>query len=152
MIAKYISKEKKAELEKELEFLKTDKRREILGILEAAKELGDLSENAEYHQAREEQAKTEDRINYIQNLLDNSVIVKKSKSGFVEIGSNVLIKKQDGSKDKYLIVGEEEADFSSGKISFTSPIGSALLGRKEGDFVLVKTPKGENKYEILKVE
>ena len=114
----YITEDKRQSLIEEQKFLKTVKRKEILESLEAAKALGDLSENAEYHQAREDQGKTEDRINQIEYMLQSAVVVKKHQSSKVEIGTNVIVKKE-GSKDQiiYSIVGAEEADMIHNKIS-----------------------------------
>src|SRR5574343_463868 len=115
---KYITEDKKDLLIDELHYLKTVRRKEILESLEAAKALGDLSENAEYHQAREDQGKTEDRINQIEHMLNSAVVVKKHSSTNVEIGTSVTVKKE-GSKDSvtYSIVGSEEADMLQNKIS-----------------------------------
>lgn len=149
----YITEEKKQGLIEELNYLKTVKRKEILETLQAAKALGDLSENAEYHQAREDQGKTEDRINQIEYMLQSSVIVKKHKSSKVEIGTTVSIKK-DGNKDAvfYSIVGAEEADMINNKISNKSPLGIALFGKSKGDVVSVSTPKGLVKYTIVDIQ
>ncbi len=148
----YLTKEKYNELVKELEFLKSDKRKEIAENLEYAKSLGDLSENAEYHEARAMQAELEDRINKLESILKTAVIVTGKHGDKVEIGSKVVIEKGH-SKDKieYFIVGSEEADLSSGKISSSSPLGSALLGKKKGDKVSIKTPKGLVDHTIVSV-
>ena len=150
---KYITEEKKKALEEELSHLKSEKRKEILDALEQAKALGDLSENAEYHQAREEQGKTEDRINQIEFILKSAVIVKKHSSSNVEIGTTVDLKKE-GSKDiiTYNIVGAEEADMANNKISNKSPLGQALFGRKKGEVVSISTPKGLAKYTIIDIQ
>ncbi|MFA6393001.1 MAG: transcription elongation factor GreA [Candidatus Paceibacterota bacterium] len=149
----YITEEKREALQEELKHLKTFKRKEILEALEAAKALGDLSENAEYHQAREDQGKTEDRINQIEYMLQSSVVVKKHQSSKVEIGTTVVIKKE-GTKDTvtYSIVGAEEADMSTNKISNKSPLGEALFGRKKGDELAIKTPKGLAKYTLIDIQ
>lgn len=149
----YITEEKKQSLIEELNTLKTVKRKEILESLEAAKALGDLSENAEYHQAREDQGKTEDRINQIEFMLQNAVVVKKHHSTKVEIGTTVDVKKE-GAKDAvtYSIVGAEEADMSLNKISNKSPLGEALFGKSKGDSVSINTPKGLVKYTIVKIQ
>jgi transcription elongation factor GreA len=147
----YLTTEKFAELKKELEFLKTDRRKEVADHLEYAKKLGDLSENAEYHQAREEQAEVEDRIRYLENLLKDAVITHAGTGNVITIGSTVRLEKEGGSDKKSLlftIVGSEEADTSQGKISNISPLGSALLGHKQGDKVSVQTPKGKITYII----
>lgn len=149
----YITEEKKHALQEELKQLKTFKRKEILESLEAAKALGDLSENAEYHQAREDQGKTEDRINQIEYMLQSSVVVKKHQSSKVEIGTTVVVNKE-GTKDHvtYSIVGAEEADMNHNKISNKSPIGEALFGKKKGDVVSIKTPKGLAKYTLIDIQ
>ena len=149
----YITVEKKEALKEELHQLKTVKRKEILESLESAKALGDLSENAEYHQAREDQGKTEDRINQIEYMLQNAVVVKKHHSTKVEIGTTVSVKKE-GTKEAvtYSIVGAEEADMTVNKISNKSPLGEALFGKSKGDVVSITTPKGLVKYTIVEIQ
>lgn len=149
----YITEDKKQSLIEELNNLKTVKRKEIMESLEAAKALGDLSENAEYHQAREDQGKTEDRINQIEYMLQSAVVVKKHHSNKVEIGTTVNVKKES-SKDTitYSIVGSEEADMSKNKISNKSPLGEALFGKGKGDTVSITTPKGLVKYTIVEIQ
>lgn len=143
---------KKKELEQELEYLKTEKRQEILDALAFAKSLGDLSENAEYHTSKDNQAKNEARINQIEAILKDAVVVEANTDGTIGIGSTVVLEKVESSTEVvYMLVGNEEADFSAGKIAFTSPIGSAILDRKAGDNVTVKTPRGETVYIIKKV-
>jgi transcription elongation factor GreA len=147
----YLTNEKFAELAKELEHLKSDRRKEVAEHLEYAKKLGDLSENAEYHQAREEQAEVEDRIRYIENLLKNAVIATSTGGALITVGSTVRLEKEGMAEKKsmvYTIVGSEEADTAQGKISNVSPLGSALIGRKEGDKVTVQTPKGSIVYKV----
>lgn len=149
----YITEEKKEALIEELNNLKTIKRKEILEVLNAARALGDLSENAEYHQAREDQGKTEDRINQIEYMLQSAVVVKKHSSARVEIGTSVKLKK-DGVKEEivYSIVGAEEADMSQNKISNKSLLGGALFGKSKGDVVSIQTPKGLAKYTIIDIQ
>jgi transcription elongation factor GreA len=149
----YITEDKKKALQEELNHLKTVKRKEILEALEAARALGDLSENAEYHQAREDQGKTEDRIMQIDHMLKSSVIVKKHSSSHVEIGTTVKVQKNT-SKDfiTYSIVGAEEADMAQNKISNKSPLGAALFGKKKGDVVSIQTPKGLAKYTLIDIQ
>lgn len=152
-IKDYLSKARHEELKKELEFLKTVKRKEIAQDLEFAKSLGDLSENAEYHEAREAQAALEDRISQIENVLANAQIIDAHHSDKVEIGSVVHVKTSVSKVEKiYTIVGTEEADMSSGKISFKSPVGQALLGKKKGDKFKFKTPAGEMEYHVVSIE
>ena len=149
----YLSKTKYEDLKKELETLKTVKRKEIAQDLEFAKALGDLSENAEYHEAREAQASLEDRIAQIENVLVNAQIVDTHHSDKVEIGSVVHVKISVSKSEKvYTIVGSEEADTSTGKISFKSPVGQALLGKKKGDKFKFKTPSGEVEYHVISID
>jgi transcription elongation factor GreA len=149
----YITEEKKQALKDELNYLKSTKRKEILESLEAARALGDLSENAEYHQAREDQGKTEDRINQIEHLLRSSVFVKKHSSNNVEIGTTVKVMKENSKEEiVYSIVGAEEADMSNNKISNKSPLGEALFGKTKGDIVSIKTPKGLVKYTLVDIQ
>lgn len=149
----YLSKEKFDQLKKELEVLKSAKRKEIADKLEFAKGLGDLSENAEYHEAREAQAALEDRIQQLESVLSNAEIVTTHHSDSVEVGSVVHVQKT-GDKEKkiYTIVGSEEADTATGKISFKSPLGQALLGKKKGEEFKFKAPKGEVKYTVTSIE
>lgn len=155
MTQEYISKEKKAELEAELAHLKNVRRQEIADAIAYAKSLGDLSENAEYHQAREDQAWAEDRVNQIEHILRNAIVVAdgKKKSTTVVVGSSVVIqKKGDKEKREVKIVGGEEADVASGKFSVHSPLGAALIGKATGDKAVVTTPKGETTYAVLEVK
>ncbi len=148
----FLTKEKKEELEKELKFRKKEKRKEILERLAFAKSLGDLSENAEYHSAKEEQGKNEARISQIEFILKHAVVVSKKSGEKIEIGSKVLLfNKEKEIEREYQIVGKEEADITLGKISFDSPLASALLGKKEGMEVEVETPRGVTYYFIKKV-
>ncbi len=148
----YLSKEKFTELEKELEDLKTTKRKAVAERLDFAKSMGDLSENAEYHAARDEQAEIETRIAQVEIILKSATIVTEHHSVKVEVGSTILVKK-DGAREELqlTIVGSEEADIKKGKISYQSPLGEALLGKKAGDTVAVSTPKGDISYEIVKI-
>ncbi len=154
MTQEYISKEKKSELEQELLHLKNVRRNEIARALEYAKSLGDLSENAEYHQAREDQAWAEDRIMQIEHILRTALVVDgKKKSSTVNVGSKVIIqKKGDKEKREIQIVGGEESDVSAGKFSFNSPLGAALLGKAPGDSAKVVTPKGETIYSLIEIK
>ena len=159
----YITEEKKQMLLVELKDLKGPKRKEILQNLEYAKSLGDLSENAEYHQAREDQGKLEARIVKIEHLLQSSQIVKGGGGDIIEIGSKVVVQKvptkvgiptEVGKVEEpktYVIVGSEEADMVKGKISNRSPVGVALFGKKKGDNVSFKTPNGLVNYKIINV-
>lgn len=148
----YLTAEKKKELEQELNHLMTVRRKEIADALEYAKSLGDLSENAEYHQAREDQANCEDRINHLDQILKNAEVVDKHHAGSVEVGTTVkVIKKGEKDERQFTLVGSEEADSLGGKISNESPLGSALLGKKKGDDVTFETPKGKMTYTIKEI-
>jgi len=148
----YITEEKKKALEIELEELEGPKRKEILESLAYAKSLGDLSENAEYHQTREDQGKLEERIKRIKQILESSEVVSGGGGEEIEIGSKVVVLKDGENQEKtYQIVGGEEADTEQGKISNKSPFGKALFGKKKGDTVLFRTPNGEVNYKIIDV-
>ncbi len=165
--ADYITTEKRKELEAELKDLRGPKRKEILDALQYAKSLGDLSENAEYHQTREDQGKLEERIGKIEEILRSSQTVQGGGGDVIEIGSKVTVQKVPtesrgsstaeavgkGSTEtkNYVIVGSEEADMAKGKISNRSPFGEALFGKKKGDSVSFKTPNGVANYKILNV-
>lgn len=149
----YLSKEKFDELTKELEHLKTIRRREIAEQLEYARSLGDLSENAEYEEARNLQAATEDRIRQIEEQLSHVRIIEHSKGNVVSMGSTVTIQKQ-GEKDEhvYEIVGSAEANMQEHKISHLSPLGAALMEKKKGDTFSFDTPRGLQKYKIIAIK
>ncbi len=150
--ANYISLEKRKELEAELAELKGPKRKEILDALEYAKSLGDLSENAEYHQAREDQAKLENRITQIESILNSSQVVSGGGGEVVEIGSKITALKEGEKEAKiFTVVGSEEADVSAGRISNNSPLGRAFFGRKKGEKVEASTPNGKVLYKIIDV-
>ncbi|HEY0979993.1 MAG TPA: transcription elongation factor GreA [Candidatus Paceibacterota bacterium] len=152
MPKEFITKENKAALEAELKELSGPRRTEIISSIEYAKSLGDLSENAEYHSAREAQAQLLERIATIEYVLNNSIVVEPKTGGLVDIGSTVVVKK-DGEPNTrtFTMVGSEETDMLSGKISYKSPIGAALFGKKKGDTVTVETPRGDMEYEIVSV-
>ncbi len=141
-----LTAEGKAELEKELEELK-GRRADIAERIAAARDYGDLSENAEYDAAREEQGIVESRVIEIESILMNCELIKPKKSGgAVHVGSKVEL--HNGKKVTYTIVGPVEADPLEGKISNESPIGAALMGKKAGDKVVIETPKGKTTYTI----
>lgn len=149
----YLTKEKFNELQTELEHLKTEKRKEIAENLEYAKGLGDLSENAEYHEAREMQANLEDRIAKLDNVLKSAVIVSDKHGSVVNIGSVVTVKKDnDKTEHVFTLVGSEEVDVASGRISIHSPLGQALVGKKKTDHVVFNSPSGEMGYTIISVK
>ncbi len=147
-----LTKEGKEELEKRLEYLKLEKRAEITERIKTAREFGDLSENAEYDAAKNEQAIIEGEILEIEEKLKRAVIIKDSaKKGTVSLGSKVDFVDEDGEAYTYEIVGTTEADVEMGRISNESPIGNALLGKKAKDVVNVKAPAGVYKITIKKV-
>ena len=151
--ANYLSKDKFEELTAELEHLKTVRRREIAEQLEYARSLGDLSENAEYEEARNMQAATEDRIRVIEEQISHARIIEHTKGNTVSLGSSVTIQKQGEKEDlTYEIVGSAEANMQEHKISHLSPLGSALMGKKKGELFSFETPKGMQKYKIVTVK
>ena len=148
----YLSIERLNELKVELEDLKGRKRREIAERLKTAKEYGDLSENSEYSEAREEQARVETRIFELEDILKQASVIKKSEEvDEVRIGSTVTVKKGD-EVFNYTFVGSNETNPEEGKISNESPLGRAILGHKVGDKITVGTPSGEIQYSISKIE
>ena len=147
----YLSKERHAELVAELANLKTVRRKEIAEDLEYARSLGDLSENAEFNKAREDQAIVEDRINQIESVLANAEIVKMHHASTAEIGTTIhLLKKGSTKVETYMLVGSEEIDFASNKISLKSPIGIAISGKNKGDEIKVKLPNGKEEFYTIK--
>lgn len=147
-----ISQEGYDKLKDELNFLSTVRRKEIAERIERAKELGDLSENAEYSEAKDAQALNEGHVLDLTNTLKNVTIVANSQSREeVAMGSKVTVKSVSGEK-QYTIVSFNEADPASGKISNESPLGVAFLHRRQGDQMEVETPKGPVKYKIIKIE
>ncbi|MGL9722466.1 transcription elongation factor GreA [Sodalis sp. (in: enterobacteria)] len=143
-------------LREELENLKSVRRPEIIRSIAEAREHGDLKENAEYHAAREQQGFCEGRIQEIEAKLSNAQVIDVTKlapSGRVIFGATVSVENLDSEeKQTYRIVGDDEADFKQNLISINSPIARGLVGKEEGDVVVIKTPGGEVEYEILKVE
>lgn len=149
----YVSAEGLERLKQELHELKTVKRREAAGRIEVAKALGDLSENAEYHEAKDALALLENRIYEIEQILKNAQLIEDqaAKKGVVHVGSTVVVEVR-GQTKTFTIVGSNEADPASGKISNESPIGIALLGAKVGETVDVTTPGGTIEYRIVQVD
>ena len=141
-------------LEDELEILKTVRRREVADRIKVAISFGDISENAEYDEAKNEQAQVEERIIKLELMIRRAVIIDESKidSNVVTIGSIVKVNDMDFEEEvEYTIVGSAEADPYEGKISNESPVGKALLGRTIGDIVDVQVPDGVAKFEILEI-
>ena len=151
----YISKEKYIELEEELKRLRSEERPKILEAIKEAKALGDLSENAEYKTAKDKQRFLEDRISELQEKLSRAQILNGDnfQTDKIVLGSKVTVKNLDTEdKEVFIIVSQEEADINENKISADSPIGSNLIGKEVGDKLLVRTPGGNKKYEVLKIE
>lgn len=148
-----VSQEKFDEMVKELENLKTVRRTEIAKNLEYARSLGDLSENAEYQEARELQAATEERIRKLEELVKRAhILTDGKKKDVVGFGSVVCIKKEGSAEaHEYTIVGSEEADMRARKLSHVSPLGAALMGKKKGDTFTFETPNGKQTYTVQKV-
>ena len=150
-MTEYLTKEKFDEFTKELVELKGKRRKEVAKNPEYAKSLGDLSENAEYHEARDVQGLVEDRIAKLEELLKTASIISSNHSGTVNVGSTVTVEK-DGMKFIYNIVGSEEADAGANKISIKSPFGQAILGKKEGENFSFTAPSGELTYSIADIK
>jgi transcription elongation factor GreA len=148
-----VSQEKFDEMLAELETLKTVRRTEIAKNLEYARSLGDLSENAEYQEARELQAATEERIRKLEELVKRAhIMTDGKKKDIVGFGSTVVIKKEGtGESHEYSIVGSEEADMRARKLSHVSPLGAAIMGKKKGEVFTFETPNGKQTYTVEKV-
>jgi transcription elongation factor GreA len=149
----YLTPEGEEKLKAELEELKGPRREELSARLRSAIQMGDLSENADYHKAKEDQGFLEGRIQEIDAILRNSVIIEKTKStGVVNIGSQVTIQEEGFDPEAYHLVGPTEADPRKGRISYESPIGRALMDKKVGDTAEDETPGGKIKFKIIKIE
>src|SRR3989344_4938817 len=150
-MSEYISPEGLEKLKRELEQMKTVARREIAARLESAKALGDLSENAEYQEAKEAQSLNEARILELEEMLRDVVVIRKpSHTSTVQIGSTIEVESDHG-QETFTIVGSEEADPILGKISNESPMGRSFLGRSAGEAVAIKTPRGTDTYKVRKI-
>lgn len=148
----YLTTEGLTKLKQELAELKP-KLREIAECIDKAKELGDLSENAEYHEAKEDYAFTAGRIAEIEDTLQRAAVIdKQTQTDSVNIGSTILIKNDNGREIEYTIVGSNEADPARGRISNESPLAQAFFGRKKGERVEVKSPAGTMVYTILEIK
>jgi transcription elongation factor GreA len=152
MSATYLTKEGYDTLQKELDYLRTDKRQEVATRLHEAMEGGELIENAEYEAAKNEQAFVEGRIQELEILLASAHLIQEHThdTNLVEVGDTVTIQEEGGDPEEYIIVGAAEADPRHGKISNESPIGKALLNHHPGDLVTVDAPGGSFKVKILK--
>ncbi len=150
----YLTEEGAERLRAELQELKGPRRTELAKRLRTAIQQGDLSENADYHKAKEDQAFLEGRIQELQTLLSNAVIISEEKSagGVIGVGSRIVVKEKGRAPVKYFVVGAQEADPRNGKISNESPIGKALLGHRAGETVSFQTPGGTLSFEIVSVE
>lgn len=149
----YLTPEGEEKLKAELKELTGPRRDELAQRLRAAIQMGDLSENADYHKAKEDQGFLEGRIQEIEAILRNSVLIEKTKStGIVTIGSTVTIQEDNFDPETYYLVGPTEADPRQGKISHESPIGKALMDKKVGDVAEAETPGGKIKFKIIKIE
>lgn len=148
----YLTQEKFQQLKQELETLQTSKRKEVAEQLEYARSLGDLSENAEYQEAREAQSRVESRITQLEGIIKNAEIITSHSTDIVDAGSVVTLEKTK-SKEKvvYELVGSEESDLSQNKISYLSPLGSAIVGKKKGEVFTFETPKGKVEYKVVKI-
>jgi len=150
----YLTEEGKEKLQKQLEELEGPKRDEIARRLKSAIEMGDLSENADYISAKEDQGFIEGKIQEIKHILHNATVVEKNENGsdVVGVGSTVTVQEDGHPPETYYVVGSKEADPIENKISHASPIGKALMDKKEGAKVSVNTPGGQLELKILKVE
>ena len=149
----FLTKEKFDELQEELDFLKTTRRKEIAENLEYARSLGYISENAEYHEARDLQAATEDRISKLESILKSAKIVAQKSGDTVSLGTEVEIQKE-GEKEtrSYTIVGSEEANMQERKISHLSPLGEAMMGKKKAESFTFTTPNGKMNYKVIGIK
>lgn len=148
----YLTEEGLNDLKKELDYLKNERRPEVIQALKEARALGDLSENAEYDAARAEQAEVEGKIASIESMLENAEVIKDVNTNKVSIGTTVTLKYlEDDEIDTYTIVGSKEADPFDNKISNESPIAKAIIGAKKGELVTVDSPNGKYQVEILEI-
>jgi transcription elongation factor GreA len=150
-MVKYLTKKGLEKLKRELEQLDKVERKKISEKLEEAIAQGDLSENAGYDAAKEKQAFIERRIKELRDIISQAQIIEKGGKDKVSIGSQVFLE-SEGEKENFRLVGPEEADILEGRISFESPLGSSILGKKKGDIFKIDTPGGEKKYKITKIE
>ena len=146
-----LTKDGLARLERELDELRTVRRSEVAERIKYAKDFGDISENAEYEDAKNEQGMVEGRILTLEKMIRNAVLIEEHHDGVVQAGSVVKVK-DDFGEETYTIVGPAEVDVASGRISMESPVGKALIGHKVGDKVQVQTPGGSRTVKIVKVD
>ena len=149
----FLTKEGLEEIKEELNVLKQEKRPEVIKAIKEAKELGDLSENAEYHAAREDQGMLESRIKDLEYMVDNATIIEEKSTDKISLGSTVEIKYiEEEDTDTFKIVGSIEADPFENKISNESPIAKAIMGKKAGMVATVDSPNGKYDIEILAIK
>jgi transcription elongation factor GreA len=148
----FLTPEGEAKLQAELAELTGSRREDLAQRLRSAIQMGDLSENADYHKAKEDQAFLEGRIQEIEAALRTAVIIEDKHSDYVTVGSHVTIQEDGSDPETFYVVGAKEADPRNGRISNESPIGTALMTHKAGDTVIAETPGGKIKFKILKVE
>lgn len=149
-MTKYLTAEGLAKLKKELEYLKNVKRKEVSEQISFSASFGDLKENAAYDTAKEEQGFVEGRIAELEEVLNQAKILKKNGAGTVQLGSIVLVSSHN-KKEKFQIVEPEEADIDRGKISYKSPLGEVLLGKRRGAKIEIEAPGGRIGYQIVEV-
>jgi len=148
----FLTPEGEAKLQAELAELTGPRREDLAQRLRSAIQMGDLSENADYHKAKEDQAFLEGRIQEIEAALRTAVLIEDKHSDYVTVGSHVTIQEDGSDPETFYLVGAKEADPRNGRISNESPIGTALMTHKAGDTVIAETPGGKLKFKILKVE
>lgn len=149
-MANYLTPEGLAKLKRELYHLRITKRKEIAARLKHAASFGDLAENAAYQEAKEAQGFLEGRISELKKIIANAQLIKKNKTGRVEIGSNVTLLSDE--EEKFQIVDPKEVDIAQNKISYQSPLGKALLGKTIGGEIILENPQGKIKYKILEID
>jgi len=149
---RYLTKEGLEKLKKELDYLENTKRKELAKTLKHAISFGDLKENAAYHEAKDAQGFLEGRISELKGIIGTTELADKeyAPEGEVQIGSMVWLKSENG-REKFQVVGPDESDILSGKISYKSPLGEILLGKKKGDEAILKKSESKIRYEIIKV-
>ena len=147
----YVSKESLAHLQKEYDTLRDETIPDIAKRIDEAKQQGDLSENAEYHQAREDMSWAQGKLQELYQIINNAQIISHQSTGSVAVGSTITVKFNGGQK-QYTIVGPQEINPAKGFISNESPLGEAFIGHKVGDFVEIQVPSGKTRYEILEIK
>lgn len=149
----YLTAEGLEKIKAELKELTGERRIELAARLRSAIQMGDLSENADYHKAKEDQAFLEGRIQELEYLVRSAVVIEKNANrDIVSVGDSITIQEENYPAETYHMVGPKEADPRNGRISHESPIGRAVMGHRVGDVVDVETPQGKIKFKILKIE